>query len=206
MSKIKKLIGISLEPAAVTLLTRILTDVKITNTHSIIEAKRILVAEVPEFIFLEAANVQELEQAKIFFHELSEHPSFRLIKRAIFSEKHEPPHYGNVDYSFSLPINEAEVRKALNPAQSLNLGSDTSVESLELSKKLEQVQLILAKVLHSLKTSDLLRLASPDDIPRIVAQMTKKICGLDTEATELASKRDGDQVDLSKIFKQNPPK
>lgn len=46
----------------------------------------------------------------------------------------------------------------------------------ELEEKIKRAQTLLARVLHSVKTSDLLTVAELEDIPNIVLEMTRSIC------------------------------
>lgn len=46
------------------------------------------------------------------------------------------------------------------------------------SEKLNYAQQLLAKVLHNLRTSALLDVADMDDVPRIVMEMTRTVCGI----------------------------
>ena len=49
------------------------------------------------------------------------------------------------------------------------------------SEKLNYAQQLLAKVLHNLRTSALLDIADMDDVPRIVMEMTRTVCGVKDE-------------------------
>lgn len=50
------------------------------------------------------------------------------------------------------------------------------------SEKLLYAQQLLAKVLHNLRTSALLDVADMEDVPRIVLQMTRTVCGIREES------------------------
>lgn len=50
------------------------------------------------------------------------------------------------------------------------------------SEKLQLAQQLLARVLHSLRTSDLLEVADLEDVPAIVFQMTRTVCGMNDES------------------------
>lgn len=78
----------------------------------------------------------------------------------------------------------------------------------ELDVKVKVAQRLLAQVLHDLKTSDLLLVADEEDIPRMVFEMCRTVCGFSSEPleekTELREDKDdtddGVEVDLDKIF------
>lgn len=57
-----------------------------------------------------------------------------------------------------------------------------TMEQSEQGEKLQLAQRLLAQVLHNLKTSDLLQIADLDDVPRVVSEMTKKVCGISDSA------------------------
>ncbi len=59
------------------------------------------------------------------------------------------------------------------------------------SEKLQLAQQLLARVLHSLRTSDLLEVADLEDVPAIVFQMTRTVCGMKDEARPGAGSQRG---------------
>jgi hypothetical protein len=84
---------------------------------------------------------------------------------------------------------------------------EAEVEEEPEEDNLTYSQRILATVLHNLKTSDLLQVVEPEDVPRIVFEMTRTVCEIREEfhrkenglaEEEAASKEDEqDQKELS---------
>ncbi|MDD2941852.1 MAG: hypothetical protein PHC51_02685 [bacterium] len=63
------------------------------------------------------------------------------------------------------------------------LTADPAVEEMdgEMELKLKNAQRLLAMVLHNIRTSDLLRVSALEDVPRIVYEVTRKVCQQDTQ-------------------------
>lgn len=55
--------------------------------------------------------------------------------------------------------------------------SQVSGKPIERDEKLHSVQIIFAKVLQKLKSSDLLKVVDVGDLPLVVLEMTKQVCG-----------------------------
>lgn len=72
-------------------------------------------------------------------------------------------------------------------APSVFLGPESAVVDVspeadeEMELKLKNAQRLLAMVLHNIKTSDLLRVSALEDVPRIVYEVTRKVCQQDTQ-------------------------
>jgi DNA-binding response OmpR family regulator len=87
------------------------------------------------------------------------------------------------------------------PQQQPSLSSKTDEDE---QQKLTLAQQLLAKVLHGLKTSDLLSVADIEDVPRIVFEMTRSVCGISSESS-IANKASKEgktetEIDLDSVF------
>ncbi len=74
----------------------------------------------------------------------------------------------------------------------------------EMDEKLKSAQMLLARVLHNLKTSDLLQVVELEDVPRVVYEMCRSVCGFkDTEpspARTSTTKGSDVEMDLDRAF------
>jgi DNA-binding response OmpR family regulator len=75
---------------------------------------------------------------------------------------------------------------------------ESASEDGDMERNFHVAQNLLAKVLHNLKTSDLLKIAEEEDVPRVVFEITRSVCGIRGASAETKS---GDtSVDLDKAF------
>lgn len=79
-------------------------------------------------------------------------------------------------------------------------------EGVETSTKLQLAQRLLAQVLHNLRTSDLLQIVDLDDVPRVVTEITRKVCGIsDSEGSKSSGAASDTFVDLEQAFGMKKP-
>lgn len=75
-----------------------------------------------------------------------------------------------------------EPSPAVRPSTGMPSGqAAVAARTVVQSEKLQLAQQLLARVLHSLRTSDLLEVADLEDVPAIVFQMTRTVCGMKDE-------------------------
>lgn len=91
------------------------------------------------------------------------------------------------------------------PTKVANPAKQKTATSLQDSH-FKLAQRILAQVLHNLKTSDLLGVATEEDVPRIVFEMARKVCGIKEEVRPVKASKveedfdEGVELDLDKVF------
>jgi hypothetical protein len=78
----------------------------------------------------------------------------------------------------SLPVEDVDNSALADP---FGVESDSEVEqpAATFEEKQALAQRLLAMALHNVRTSDLLRVASIEDVPRVVSEITRKVCGQD---------------------------
>lgn len=80
------------------------------------------------------------------------------------------------------PFLEAELTpKEEKPSVSAAVSTPAVAEPFDIPKPIEKIQLaqqLLAKVLHNLKTSALLEVVDKEDVPRVVLEITRAVCGV----------------------------
>ncbi len=76
-----------------------------------------------------------------------------------------------------------------------------SVPAASREELFQIAQKLLAQVLHNLKTSNLLDVASTEDVPRIVSEITRKVCDSAIRGRQpKPAKEAPDAVDLGSVF------
>ena len=71
-------------------------------------------------------------------------------------------------------------------------------------EKLLMAQRLLAQVLHNVKTSDLLGIVEADEVPRVVFEMTRSVCGMNDEPRKASAVKDEEtEIDLASAFGMN---
>lgn len=161
-------------------LRRVLSDIDLVITGSVPEARRKMISEVPELVL---CYLSDSLQAHSFETSLKEHPTLRTVPVVIFSGEEK--------------VSDGEVRSALRKFFP-ELAEERKIESASTKDEHFQfAQKLLAQVLHNLKTSNLLEVAEREDVPRIVAEMARKVC--DAAIRRPANR---ESVDLESIFKK----
>jgi len=80
---------------------------------------------------------------------------------------------------------ELAPKAAVSPTEETAIGPEAG--TIEPTKPVEKIQLaqqLLAKVLHNLKTSALLEVVDAEDVPRVVFEITRAVCGAPEQKTE----------------------
>lgn len=93
---------------------------------------------------------------------------------------------------------EKQQKNGESEALPKSLEADSTLTDLE--KKLRIAQNLLAKVLHNLKTSDLLQIIEIEDVARVVFEMTRKVCGvpsIETAGQGIAEQKETVKSELS---------
>ncbi|MCB0322162.1 MAG: response regulator [Bdellovibrionales bacterium] len=73
----------------------------------------------------------------------------------------------------------------------------------ETQQKLLKVQKLLAQILHNLKTSDLLEIVELEDVPRVVLEMARSVCGEPVQQAQPAPQAEQSsrtEIDLDSVF------
>ena len=211
-------------------------NAKVLVSKDVNSAKRKLVQAVP-CIILSVVNIDGDSKAGInLCHQLREHSEFSKIPLVLFSDSinDEILQQARVEGAKAVvpfSVLSTELRKFLNsllpnivpkPAEVKQVNKSTqsqitsgsNVADLETQEKIEIAQRLMAKVLHNLKTSDLLQVVDKDEVAQVVYEMTRSVCGISSSVIGDAIKKDitksecglggvDDQrtdVDLSEIF------
>ena len=73
-------------------------------------------------------------------------------------------------------------------------------DSEDMSDNLTYAQHILSTVLNNLKTSDLIHIVEPEDVPRIVFEMARTVCDIKEEKPDSLDEEDDIDMDLDAAF------
>ncbi len=207
-------------------------DIKLLYASSIAMSKIQLIEAIPSLI-ISSMGLDEDEKGGVrLFNALKEHSTFSAIPFLLISDESQDnlrqvAEYNGINFILNSSFTDEEflsnIKKILpdisllkgkikESGSNVNLKENNSSKNekgLEFEDKLKVVQLLLAKVLHNLKTSDLLQIVEREDIPKIVYEMTRSVCGIKTEdSKEKDLKEDVDssennkdvKIDLDSVF------
>ena len=177
---------------------------KVVGVESPALAKRRMVAESPDLIFARVRLGMEDDAGIKFCIELKGHETLSSIPVVLVADtvtdelirsSNEVGAKGLIPWPFGveplrhrilalLPMLETVPSAPVSAPKKAPSAKDTSVQvsvSPEMESKLKIAQGLLAKVLHALKTSDLLQVVEAEDVPSVVYEMTRKVCGMESE-------------------------
>ena len=160
-----------------------------------VSAKRRMISETPGLILCVLGIAGDAEGGYGFCSGLQEHSSFAQIPVLMFS-----PQITDEQIRRAAAAGAKGLMPCPPPAEGLrrrlaglvpwvfegaaaSQGEESAaVEDIpldpEMSRKVKFVELLLAKVLHDVKSSPLLRAAKRDEIPRLVFEMARRVCGI----------------------------
>lgn len=184
-------------------------------------AKRILIQSIPNIIIASLSSEDEGAAGFRLCEELQGRSDFAEIPILLVCEEikqgySERARELKADGLLSWPLTEGDFRNALGRHFSFEAGAaefdiefevEQEVEpkkeekpqakpapALAGDEKLAKAQKLLAQVLHALKTSDLLSVAEIEDVPRIVFEMTRSVCG---QQSVPAQPKEGEKEDTT---------
>lgn len=196
------------------------SSVKVVPMADAALTKRRLLQERPLLVFCAVKLANDHEAGFRFCEELRAHDAYRDIPVFLFSEElsDEAIRRASTCGARGLmpkPLQASTLRVRLQPYLPKNPSTPAMQQKPErpesppvlfvddeLSKKFHLAQTLLAKVLHNLKTSDLLKVAEEEDVPRVVFEITRSVCGIrggTTSGTEAET-----TIDLDKVFGRKP--
>ena len=174
------------------------TSLKIVAVDNPAAAKRRIILEVPALIICSVGFLGDSEGGYRFCRELSEHESLSSIPVMLTADQltEEMPRRGSEAGAKGIitwPITTDAIKRRIQPLlPAINLAAAPAETAKpapppaaapapvdpEFEAKIKTAQNLLARVLHNLKTSDLLQVVEIEDVPRIVLQMTRTVCGV----------------------------
>lgn len=184
------------------------TDLKIVSAPDFVTAKRKLLQAIPAIILCPLSLGGEADAGLKFCNELRGHESFADIPVLLFSEKMDEAKIraacgSGATAGAPWPIAAAALRSRISKlvpdvvssaaAAKLDIIQDSAddeevqdeknalfamVDEDDIEEKFKIAQRVFAKVLHSIKTSNVLEFADAEDIPRILVEMTRSVCGI----------------------------
>ena len=182
---------------------------KVVGVESPVLAKRRMVAETPDLIFARVRIGMEDDAGIKFCTELKGHEALSSVPVVLVADtvtdelirsSNEVGATGLIPWPFGveplrhrilalLPLLETVPSASVSTPKKPSTIKDSIVPASvtpEMESKLKSAQGLLAKVLHALKTSDLLQVVEAEDVPRVVFEMTRKVCGMESERTPQA--------------------
>ena len=187
-------------------------DFEFAAADSIAEGKRILVQREPTLIISQLYDSCGEKIGLQLLQELKKHQRFESIPVALVAESLDSEiidQAGNAGAAGMIPwpISTEAIRNRLSSFLTNNSDQDPESASQkqqialeatagttgtkasrtispEAEEKFMIAQKLLAKVLHRLKTSNLLETTEKENIPRIILEITNSICSLESETTQ----------------------
>ncbi len=200
--------------------------VKVVAVKDVVSAKRVLIQSIPSIIIASLNLGEDAEAGFRLCEELQGRSDFAEIPILLVCEElqagySERARELGAEGLLSWPLTEGDFRSALGSHFSLGAQAEFDIEfevesedeeqpksvsppAVAPDEKLATAQKLLAQVLHALKTSDLLSVAEIEDVPRIVFEMTRSVCGQQSAGVEV-SERDAEdasetKMDLDSVF------
>ena len=181
------------------------SSVRLVTHSDLLSAKRSLLQETPQLVIAVVALQKDTMAGFRFARELSGHEQFSQIPLVLIADELSedvireattvgakalipwPVGVESLRNRFKayLPGLAGEAEK-IAPAQ---ISAPTRAEKIKheapaassSAEKIHLAQQLLAKVLHNLKTSDLLEVVDLEDVPRVVSEITRSLCGVQTK-------------------------
>lgn len=188
-------------------------SVEVTVVSDIMKAKTKLIESAPKLIICSFSFDGDREAGVRFSNDLRGHPSLSTIPVMLVDEKLqsddiEKAKGAGAKAIVSIPVDESGLIKGLSkflPGVFVS-GTQAPQVSVSFEEKLEYAEQLLAKVVNNLKTSHLLQVVDKEDVPRVVSEITRKVCGIDAAPAEVhaskpvSSKAGDTSVDLAQAF------
>jgi response regulator RpfG family c-di-GMP phosphodiesterase len=193
-------------------------DVRYLHFEDILPARRKIISDPPALIISKVNFPTGDSAGTNFCKELTSHPTLQKVPVLLVTEL---PVTGELSEEQLRSAHEAGAKglikqiipddqllhRILGLLPTLKNTETTNIENNPNQDKLNYVQQLLAKVLHNLKTSDLMTIAEYEDVPRIVLEMTRSVCDINkgdvTKGQEFASERERtSNLDLDQLFKR----
>lgn len=193
---------------------------RVVTVSDIVSAKRRLVQERPVLIVCAASLGGDTDAAFRFCEELHAHETYRdipvlLVSEGLTDEAIRRAGASGAKGMMPKPLQPTALRHRLQnllpkeivvpppaAAESKPRPAPPPLEpqvEAEAERNFQLAQSLLAKVLHNLKTSDLLKIAEEDDVPRVVFEITRSVCGIRT-APAAAKPEAQTTLDLDRAF------
>jgi CheY-like chemotaxis protein len=187
-------------------------DTMIQAIPDLVSARRKLVQAIPTLVICPASVPSEQEGGLRFCRELHAHPTYAEVPVILYAENLSEDSIRRAMQAgakgiLQIPFTAATLQHRVKgivpaliasgdlPAPPYTRMPDTQTIDRrpvsppgeaaapdEFAEKMRLAQTLLAKVLHNLKTSDLLRLAEREDVPRVVYEMARSVCGVTSDA------------------------
>lgn len=195
------------------------SDIRVTGVSDLASARLRLIQARPNLVLCRLKFPQDAEGGLRFCKDLLSHATLSalpviLVEEEITDELIQRASACGAKGLVGWPISEEALRhrlmslfpelerKPINKADSATpqVPLEASSEQNDFAVKLQYAQSLLAKVLHNLKTSDLLAVVEREDVPRVVYEITRSICGirLDSQCKSVAEQET--RVDLETAF------
>jgi CheY-like chemotaxis protein len=155
------------------------------------EAKRHLVARMPSLMISAVEFGTDHDSGYRLCAEIRSHPRFEALPVLLLGKDQSfpqrvsfVPDQKTAFLGWPLPLSQLRdavvslVPSAAPVGRPVKVAAAKSDADSSDDAKIRKAQQLLALVLHNLKTSDLLRLSDIEDVPQVVFEITRSVCGI----------------------------
>ncbi len=195
-------------------------DYEVTEVDSIDGARRSLMQGLPDLVCSRVSVSGDEAAGFEFCGDLQSHPELSQVPVVLIGDELNEEQLSKASENgatgfLSWPVSEVILRNRVraiipdlkeasgkpkaSPAKAKPASAPAGA-SPEVDEKFQLVQDLLAQLLHNLKTSALLDVVETEDVPQVVYEMCRKVCGISEAAAKPAKKEEEVSIDLENAF------
>jgi response regulator RpfG family c-di-GMP phosphodiesterase len=188
------------------------------EVDSIDGARRSLIQQLPDLVCSRVSIAGDESAGFGFCSDLQNHPELSQVPVVLIGDELNEEQISKASESgaigfLSWPVSEVilrnRVRAIIPDLKEASAKKSAVVEkpkaaptvaNTEVDEKFQLVQDLLAQLLHNLKTSALLDVVETEDVPQVVYEMCRKVCGISESAAKPVKKEPDVTMDLENAF------